>query len=257
MGTETLLLDPQLKWWMLLPISVAMVLVGILRSNITFLLTLKRKALPVKAAREQDFLKRAIAFKTNAGILTSSEFETRQQYLIKSLRSTDFWEKVEEPNKLANPLVDPTTNDALMNMAKGNIMSYVPQTLIMGWVNYFFVGSVVMKLPFPLTDGFKSMLQNGVNTPNLDPRYVSAISWYFVNLFGLRPIYSLLMADPKAARDIVAQQQQQQQVMPNLGGAGGPKVEKVFKAEAESIQILDHEYVLAGITQRILEKYDS
>lgn len=196
-----------------------------------------------------------LAFKTNASILTASEFEMRQQYFIQKLKSTEFHENQDTSDGPSNPFSDSATNDALMNMAKGNMMSYVPQTLIMAWVNYFFAGSVVMKLPFPLTDGFKSMLQNGVNTPNLDPRYVSAISWYFVNLFGLRPIYSLLMADPEAARELVAQQQQQQQVVPNLGAPGGPKAEKIFNAEAESIQILDHENGLGGITQRILEKY--
>ena len=36
MITPDLLLDPQLKYWVLLPISVAMVLVGLLRSNATF-----------------------------------------------------------------------------------------------------------------------------------------------------------------------------------------------------------------------------
>ncbi|KAM9919575.1 hypothetical protein OXX80_000077 [Metschnikowia pulcherrima] len=254
MSAGDLLLDPQLKWWMLIPITVAMVLVGVLRSNITFLLSSSQKPLTYRASREQHFLRRALAFKNNAGILTGPEFDMRQEYLLQKLRSTEFHENPESSDEPKNPFSDSATNDALMNMAKGNIMSYVPQTLIMAWVNYFFAGSVVMKLPFPLTDGFKSMLQNGVNTPNLDPRYVSAISWYFVNLFGLRPVYSLLMSDPDAARDIVAQQSQQQ-VVPNLGGPGGPKAAKVFSAEAESIQILDYESILSGVSQRILEKY--
>lgn len=63
------------------------------------------------------------------------------------------------------------------------------------------------------------------------------------------------MADPEAARDIVAQLQQQLMV-PNLGGPGGPKAEKVFGTEAESIQILEHESELTGVTQRILKKYE-
>lgn len=37
---------------MLIPISVAMVLVGLLRSNITYLLNLKPKNVSFKAARE-------------------------------------------------------------------------------------------------------------------------------------------------------------------------------------------------------------
>lgn len=50
---DDLLLDPQLKYWMLIPITVAMVLVGLLRANATYLLTSKPKVEPVKNAREK------------------------------------------------------------------------------------------------------------------------------------------------------------------------------------------------------------
>lgn len=50
---DDLLLDPQLKYWMLLPITVAMVLVGLLRANVTYLLTSKPKIEPMKNAREK------------------------------------------------------------------------------------------------------------------------------------------------------------------------------------------------------------
>lgn len=153
----------------------------------------------------------------------------------------------------ANPFTDPGTNDALLNMAKGNLMSFVPQTLIMAWVNFFFAEAIVMKLPFPLTNGFKSMLQSGVNTPDLDVRYVSAISWYFVNLFGLRPVYSFIMNDPNKAQELVNNQQQQNQQSPI--GPGSQKANKLFAAEAESIQITAHESVFDGIAARVLKKY--
>lgn len=200
-------------------------------------------------------MNRAVCFRKNNGILTPSDFETRQQYYIEKLNSSDFYAEKEDPDATpSNPFTDPSTNDAMMNMVKGNLMNYIPQTLIMGWVNYFFAGFVVMKLPFPLTDGFKSMLQSGVATPSLNVRYVSSISWYFVNLLGLKPVYSLLMEDSKIVDQMMQQQQQQQ--MPNIGGPGAPKVDKVFKAEAENIQILSHESIFDGIVDRVLNQSD-
>ncbi|KND96892.1 hypothetical protein QG37_06762 [Candidozyma auris] len=50
---DEITLDPQLKYWMLLPITVAMVLVGLLRSNVTYLITPRPKLDPVKNAREK------------------------------------------------------------------------------------------------------------------------------------------------------------------------------------------------------------
>ncbi|KAF3994016.1 hypothetical protein FT663_00036 [Candidozyma haemuli var. vulneris] len=241
---DDLLLDPQLKYWMLLPITATMVLVGLLRANITYLLTPRPKVEPVKNARE----------KHNYKVLTAEEFKTRKAYYLEKLKSDDFLAKKEGEEDVRNPLADGSFNDALMNMAKGNMMNFIPQTLIMAWVNFFFAGSVVMKLPFPLTEGFKSMLQSGVNTPDLSVRYVSAISWYFVNLLGLRPVYSLLMNDPESAQALVNQQQQQSS-MPNLGAPGGPKPEQVFQAESENIQLLQHESIYDGIAARILNKY--
>jgi len=51
----------------------------------------------------------------------------------------------------------------------------------------------VVKLPFPLTPQFKSMLQAGVGTRDLDVRWVSSISWYFLTLFGLQPVYNFIL----------------------------------------------------------------
>ena len=52
-----------------------------------------------------------------------------------------------------------------------------------------------MKLPFPLTPQFKSMLQSGVGTRDLDVRWVSSLSWYFLTLFGLQPVYNFILGD--------------------------------------------------------------
>ncbi|CAK9441999.1 uncharacterized protein LODBEIA_P58040 [Lodderomyces beijingensis] len=258
MSVPDLLLDPQLKYWVLLPITLAMVLVGLLRSNITYLLQPQPKADGFKKLRESQFLFQVRSFRENNHILNESDFNTLKTYYTATLQTDEFHASTaKEEDAQMNPL-DPSNNEAIMQMAKGNLMNYIPQTLIMGWVNYFFAGFVVMKLPFPLTDGFKSMLQSGIQTPDLNVRYVSSISWYFVNLFGLRPVYSLLMGSNAA--DALMQQQQQQQgqqqmQMPQIGGPGGPKADKVFKAEAENVQILKHESVFEGIFDRFVAQH--
>lgn len=50
-----------------------------------------------------------------------------------------------------------------------------------------------MKLPFPLTIKFKSMLQAGVATKDMDPRWMSSISWYFLCFFGLQPVFNFIL----------------------------------------------------------------
>lgn len=37
------------------------------------------------------------------------------------------------------------------------------------------------------------MLQSGVGTRDLDVRWVSSLSWYFLTLFGLQPVYNFIL----------------------------------------------------------------
>jgi ER membrane protein complex subunit 3 len=99
--------------------------------------------------------------------------------------------------------------DGMMGGMKTQMVMMVPQMVIMGWINFFFQGFVLsehalfclgnhlivlpVKLPFPLTLGFKSMLQRGIETPDMDVRWVSSLSWYFMNFFGLNGLYRILL----------------------------------------------------------------
>lgn len=81
----------------------------------------------------------------------------------------------------------------MMGTMKGTLVMGVLMMLQMGWVNYFFSGFVLAKVPFPLTQKFRGMTQNSVDMENLDVRYVSALSFYFVVMFGMSQLMTLLM----------------------------------------------------------------
>jgi len=111
-----------------------------------------------------------------------------------------------------NPLSDPAAMDGMMAGMRTQMVMMVPQMIVMGWINFFFEGFVLstrfpamslsrlmdfwkspVKLPFPLTLGFKSMLQRGIQTPDMDVRWVSSLSWYFLNFFGLNGLYRIIL----------------------------------------------------------------
>jgi hypothetical protein len=97
-----------------------------------------------------------------------------------------------------------------------------------------------VKLPFPLTPQFKQMLQAGVGTRDLDVRWVSSLSWYFI------------LGSKNAANQMSQQMQQAQMGANPMGGAEDP--EKIFRAEGENLEVIDHKYILEGVEDRLLEK---
>jgi len=115
----------------------------------------------------------------------------------------------------------------------------------------------LIKLPFPLTLGFKSMLQRGIETPDMDVRWVSSLSWYFLNFFGLNGLYRLILGGENSAdssRDMTASP---------FATAGAPQqgqpqdYNKIFKAERDNLEFSEGLYNWVGkdVEERVLRKY--
>lgn len=134
-------------------------------------------------------------------------------------------------------LSDPTM---MTDMMKRNVGMIVPQMLTGGFVHFFFSGFVVAKVPFPLTQRFRLMLQRGVDVANLDVTYVSSLSWYFLNLFGLGGVRSLVLGD-QAVDDTQLMQQQMQM---------GMDTSKAFSTEKEALSLLRYEYFMPQAEER-------
>ena len=54
---------------------------------------------------------------------------------------------------------------------------------------------MVGKVPFPLTQQFRSMLQSGVSVTGLDVKYVSSLSLYFLSIFSFGSIYAMIFTE--------------------------------------------------------------
>ncbi|KAK2739905.1 ER membrane complex subunit 3 [Onygenales sp. PD_40] len=254
---QTILRDPALFYWILIPITVVMILTGILRHYATMLMSTPPKpASTLAESRERLSLFRGVNLRNNASaVLTPSSLAARKSYLVAAYKDGTFLKDPEGKGAgPVNPMTDPAGMDAMMGMMKGNMAMMIPQTLIMGWINAFFSGFVILKLPFPLTIRFKSMLQSGVMTRDLDVRWVSSLSWYFLNLFGLQPVFGFILGSDNSASQM---SQQMAQMNPNANAnpfGPGQDPDKTFQAEAENLEVMEHYCILDGIEERLLQQ---
>jgi ER membrane protein complex subunit 3 len=124
------------------------------------------------------------------------------------------------------------------------------------------------------------MLQSGVMTNDLDVKWVSSLSWYFLNLFGLQSVFGFILGSengkhfflvqlPKLSwylpaqiltiDDLAANQIAQQMGQMNPAAANpfqpGQDPDKLFQSEAENLEVMEHYCILDGIEERVLRSY--
>lgn len=130
---------------------------------------------------------RARLLRENGKYLTAQSFAMRRHF-FNNAETGYFKTQIRPP-------VSPNSTAMLSDMVKGNFINVLPMVFIGGWINWMFSGFVTTKVPFPLTLRFKPMLQRGVELASLDAAWVSSASWYFLNVFGLRSIYTLVLGE--------------------------------------------------------------
>ena len=196
---------------------------------------------------------RSNLLRQNHSHITLEQFLTRKQNIIASFKSREYL-KVKEYEGQQNPMQNPDMMQTTMDMMKKNMMMVIPQTIIMSWISYFFSGFVLTRLPFPLTLRFKDMLQRGIDTKDMDVTWVSSISWYFLNLFGLGSVYVLLLGEGAASADGSMEMMQMQQGSNPMEQPA--EVAKMFDAEVEFLELLEYKTVsLKEMEELVLQKY--
>ena len=227
-----LLLDPAIRTWVFIPIVLINFFVGILRHYVHLLMSSKKKS-DVEKVKDTHYLAKARLLRANGNLLSRRDFEMRKTLFLDEQKG---YLQARMDSKTNNP--NPLDPAAMTEMLKGNMLNMVPMIVIGGWINWTFSGFVTTKVPFPLTLRFKPMLQRGVNLLSLDAAWVSSASWYFLNVFGLRSIYGLVLGGENAAE--ISMDEQMMGVNPAVQNE--PK--QVFKAEWEALHICFHKFAL-------------
>lgn len=202
--------------------------------------------MPLESAATQQLLKRSQRLRANGHFLPPAAVRMRKQHLLQKAFAVE--KAPEDPDKPPEmPAQDPM---AMMGMMKQNIAMLVPNMVMMGWVSYFFSGFVLVKLPFPLTDRFKIMLQRGISLTSLNVSYVSSLSWYFTLMFGLRGLYGLILGGGAGAASVTEAEIMQRQMQ---GAAMAPTdPSKLFKTESTELEILDQSFLIPDAESRLL-----
>ncbi|KAL0398852.1 UNVERIFIED_CONTAM: ER membrane protein complex subunit [Sesamum radiatum] len=241
---EDLVLDTAIRDWVLIPLSVVMVLIGVLRYFVSKLI--RSDQVPdIKIVKEGQVIIRARYLRAAANFIPAKSFRARRHYYSNEVRYFSperEWvitcTKGQAQNPQAQMFSDP---NMAMDMMKKNLSMIIPQTLTFAWVNFFFSGFVAAKIPFPLTQRFRAMLQNGIDLSTVDVSYVSSRSWYFLNLFGLRGLFSLILGEDNATDDA--------QRMMQMGGFGFDPT-RSLGAEKDGLDIVQHDWALPKFEQR-------
>lgn len=188
---------------------------------------------------------RARLLRENGKYLTAHSFAMRKNFF--NNEETGYF-KTQKRARVA-----PNSTAMVTDMLKGNFVNMLPMVIIGGWINWMFSGFVTTKVPFPLTLRFKPMLQRGIELASLDAAWVSSASWYFLNVFGLRSIYTLVLGENNQA------DQTQAQADAMTGAAmtmpQDPKV--AFKAEWEALQITEYVDALVSVESDLLQMANS
>ncbi|KAE8715603.1 hypothetical protein F3Y22_tig00110163pilonHSYRG00299 [Hibiscus syriacus] len=175
-----LVLDTAIRDWVLIPLSVVMVLIGILRYFVSKLMRSSQVPDP-KIVKEGQVIVRARNLRAAANFIPPKSFRSRRVYFSK-MRKMDY---------CLSPRGRLKTLKLKCSLTHGH--GYDEEKPLYDYTS--------AKIPFPLTQRFRSMLQNGIDLSTVDVSYVSSRSWYFLNLFGLRGLVSLILGEENATDD--------------------------------------------------------
>jgi hypothetical protein len=229
-------LDTDIRDWVLLPLLLILLFVGLMRHYVTVLLNAKNQAgdknQDVSNLRNQQVATYCRQLMGMGQFLPYQSVRERVERYSRSVLSEEI--KHDAMAALSSP-------DMMQNMLKNNVSGMLPNVLMMSIATSFFGGFVVARFPFQLSPKFKGMLQQGVAIDNLDCAYATSMSLFFLCMFALNGVLKLLLGSDADISNQAAMAQMNPAAAMAQQQQPGVDHGKVFKQLQEEMQYsLDH-----------------
>lgn len=260
-------LDSSIRNWVFIPITLLTIAVNLIMKYINYIINQgPAKTNPSNTTQKpsqfefnkeisgrdseikiKSAINRSAKLRSNFMYISDKGFNTRKAFFCNE--GGFFTQKYE--NKAAE-IMNP---NMMGDMLKKNVVNALYYILMFGGVGYMFSGFILLKLPFGLTQKFRTMLQQGLNLPDVDVSYVSAISWCFILVFGLNSI--LQHFDGADNYSMLKEQEQMMKAPMQMMNMGQPVTDfdKILSGEKENIEIIPQFSILEEASDKLIEKY--
>jgi len=259
--SQNLLLDSSIRDWVVLPLLILMIQAGLLRHYLSQLLKPSgAKKIPYVEHRVKNALSRASRLRSaGMGFVSKQKWEGRKAYWLGNGSGTEGYlaeelqwidEEEEETKRLAKEKSaengekaddDMPNPMAMMDGMKGQFLFMFQNMIMMQGIGYFFQGYVLVKVPIPLTMGFKLMFQRGLSDlTTLETSYVSSVSWYFLVMFGLRSFFRLVIEGSTSNKQETREEIMTQADFGNTIAKAGPAAANRFDAKKAIQMEIEH-----------------
>lgn len=239
-----MLIDTSIRDWVLFPLLLLVVLVHFIRAFLMKIISSETRVDSTEM-QQKNLVARSQRLRGNGGYITPVGFAMRKEYLSEQLRPPAADGPAAAP---ANPL------DAMQGGMKTQVVAMVTQMGMMMWVQNYFQGFLLVKLPFGLTERFRQLTQAGIGAGSaLDISYVSSMSFYMICSAGIPRLLMLVQAGGDPAFDESRMLQMQ---MGMMGGQQGQpwNAKQAYAAEASALSVSLHHSALVAAEDSLISK---
>jgi len=136
---DDLVLDPDIRIYVFVPIVIITFLVGLIRHYVSLLLSSVKKVDLIQLQDSQVMI-RARMLRENGKYLPEASYGMRRAFL--NDEDTGYFKTQVRTAVQANPMTDPSM---MTEMLKGNLTNVLPMIVIGGWINWTFSGFVTTR----------------------------------------------------------------------------------------------------------------